>query len=113
MLKTQPLSENKDFRRLYAKGKSKACSVVVVYFMKNRFATNRLGITASTKIGCAVKRNRARRIITAAYSALEPKLKNGYDFVLVARGKTPYMKSTIIATELNKIFAEFNLINEG
>ena len=77
---------------MYARGKSSVHPVLVSYTSKNRLGTNRLGITASTKIGNAIKRNRARRIIKEAYRLLEPRLPKGYDFVFVARSKTTTAK---------------------
>lgn len=63
--------------------------------VKNRQKENRIGITTSKKIGCAVHRNRARRIIKQAFNEIleENKIKIiGYDLVFVARSETP--KST-------------------
>ena len=49
----------------------------------------RVGFTASKKIGNAVARNRAKRRLRAAASALLPLLgREGHDYVLVARGTT-------------------------
>ena len=56
----------------------------------------RVGFTASKKIGNAVARNRAKRRLRAAASALLPLLgRQGHDYVLVARGTTgtrPYQE---------------------
>ena len=93
MLYTKPLTNNRDFCRIYAKGKSLVSPLMVTYVMKNRLGYNRLGITASKKVGNAVKRNRARRIIKAAYTSTEPQLLQGYDIVLVARGRTVTAKT--------------------
>ena len=87
------LKENRDFRRLNGKGKSFVSPVVVTYLMKNRRRQVRYGITTSKKIGKAVQRNRSRRVIREAFRLLSPRIKPGYDFVFVARGKTPYVKS--------------------
>jgi ribonuclease P protein component len=61
---------------------------------------NRLGIVASKKVGNAVKRNRAKRVIREAFRHAETELRSKtdkrYDFVFVARGKTPHLKSTQI-----------------
>lgn len=96
MLYTKPLSNNRDFRRMYAKGKSVASPLLVTYVMKNRLGYNRLGITASKKVGNAVKRNRARRIIKQAYFETEQLLGRGYDIVLVARGRTVEAKTPML-----------------
>ncbi len=94
MLHTQPLKSNRDFQRLYRRGKSAAHPALVTYVAKNRLGYNRLGLTASKKIGNAVQRNRARRIIRQAYLEAEPDLACGYDLVLVARTRTVFLKST-------------------
>lgn len=73
---------------------------VVIYYSKNRTGELRLGITTSKKIGNAVKRNRARRIIREAFRNVSPYLRRGYDYILVARGKTPFLKSTDVEKQL-------------
>ena len=57
-----------------------------------------------------MKRNRARRIITAAFLPLEQQIKKGYDIVLVARTKTPLAKSTQIAPVLQKHLQKLGLM---
>ena len=97
------LKENRDFRRVYNKGKSYVCPFFVVYINKNRWDNSRLGITVGKKIGNAVKRNRAKRIITAAFSEVCPQLQPGYDFVIVARTRILNVKSTEVTSHLLKI----------
>lgn len=84
---TVSLKLNKDFRRLYSRGKHFAGGYVVVYAMKNRMGINRLGLTAGKSVGNAVRRNRAKRLIRESYRMMEKKLGFGYDFVIVARGR--------------------------
>ena len=71
------LKENKDFRRLYHRGKSYVSPVLVTYVMKNRKAGLRIGFTTSKKIGIAVQRNRSRRIMREAFRLIAPELKTG------------------------------------
>ena len=61
------LKENRDFRRLYGRGRSASSDCLVVYAMHNKFGAGRLGITVSVKLGCAVQRNRIKRLIREAY----------------------------------------------
>lgn len=95
--KPETLKENRDFRRLYARGSSYANPALVLYSMRNRAGICRIGITSSKKIGNAVERNKSRRLIRAAfqnvYRNYEDQLK-GYDLIFVARVKTRYKKST-------------------
>ena len=83
------LKKNHEFRRLYRKGASAVAGSMVLYCRKNRLGHNRLGITASVKLGNAVKRNRARRRLREVYRLNSPRLSQGWDLVLVARGRTP------------------------
>lgn len=110
MNKADTLKLNREFSFLYRKGKTIVTPVVVVYYNKTRKNNIRYGITTGKKIGNAVKRNRARRIIRAAFKELIPEIKESYDFVLVARGKTPYVKSSDIQKVMKKMFKENNLI---
>ena len=100
MEKMVALCRNNDFRRLYARGKSFVSPVVVVYTLKNRTGQVRVGITTSKKIGNAVQRNRSRRVIREAYRGLASRVRPGVDLVFVARGKTPYVKSTDVARHM-------------
>ena len=94
------LKENYEFRRLYQRGKSAVGSSMVLYCRKNHRGRNRLGITVSTKVGNAVKRNRARRRLREVYRLNAGSLRQGWDIVLVARGRT----LTAAWKELNDTF---------
>ena len=94
------LKDNRDFQRLYRRGKSLVSPCVVTYVLKNKQSVSRYGITASKKIGKAVTRNRARRVIRAAVLELSAEIPLGFDLVFVARGKTPYVKSYEVKKEI-------------
>ena len=96
------LKDNRDFRRLYNRGRSFATPILVTYIMKNRCNEIRIGITTGKKIGKAVMRNRSRRIIREAFRELSDKIRPGYDLVFVARTKTPYVKSCDILRSMKK-----------
>ena len=88
-------------RRLYHRGKSKAGASLVTYCMKNRRGETRVGITTSKKIGTAVERNRARRVIRAAFSQLEDGV-TGWDLVFVARSRTTRVKMQVVLADMEK-----------
>ena len=79
------LKRNNEFRRLYNKGTSSATPAMVIYCRRNGKQVNRLGITVSTKLGGAVRRNRIRRRLRETYRLNEDKLRRGFDVVIVAR----------------------------
>ena len=94
------LKKNHEFRRLYQRGASAAGGSMVVYCRRNRLGRNRLGLTASVKIGGAVVRNRARRRLREVYRLNGGRLRQGWDIILVARSRTP----TASWRELNDTF---------
>ena len=81
------LKKNSDFRRLYAKGKSAVNPYLVVYCRRNKTGENRLGYTVSVKLGHAVVRNRVRRRLREVVRLNAPRMKTGWDIVLVARSR--------------------------
>ena len=111
IMKIIKLKNNYDFRRVYKKGKSYVCPFFVIYINPNRNSNIRLGITVGKKIGNAVKRNRAKRVITAAFSSVYPQIMAGNDFVIVARTRILNVKSTKIAELLLKLLNEHGALN--
>lgn len=89
------VKENYEFRRFYRKGKSAVSPQLVIYCQKNRRGHSRLGVSVSTKLGCAVVRNRVRRRIREIYRLNKAKMLPGYDLIVVARVRaveTDYQK---------------------
>ena len=109
-MRYEPITRNNDFVRAYSRGKSYVHSHIVLYVRKNRAGHTRVGLTASKKIGNAVMRNRARRVMRAAlYQVLDREL-GPVDIVLVARGITPRLKSTKLAPTLQKLLQDAGLL---
>ena len=80
------LKLNHIFRRLYGSS-GHANSFLVLYARKNHTATNRVGVTVSKKLGCAVVRNRVRRRLREVYRLNEARFAPGWDIVVVARSR--------------------------
>ena len=90
------LKLNHIFRRLYSSS-GHANSLLVLYARKNHTATNRVGVTVSKKLGCAVVRNRVRRRLREVYRLNEAAFQPGWDIVVVARSRcvdAPFGKLT-------------------
>ena len=92
MKKTVSLKENHLFRRAYQKGRSAADGRLVLYVRQKGGQGNRLGLTVSTKLGCAVVRNRTRRRLREIYRLHEGELNGGMDVVIVARVKAAHSR---------------------
>ena len=109
---SQTIKENKDFRRLYYRGKSKASPVLVTYAMRRNGGGCRTGITTSKKIGNAVARNRSRRVIRAAYRELSHSISGSWDIVFVARTGTSRVKMQDVHRAMSDHLMSLGVINE-
>ena len=92
-MRYRPIRRNSEFGRVYARGKSYVNPGLVMYVLKTRSKKTRVGLTATKKIGHAVQRNRARRVMKAAIDEHLDYNIGGYDLIFVARGMTPRLKS--------------------
>ena len=104
------LKENRDFRRLYRQSLSYVGPALVVYLKENRAGFSRIGITAGKKLGTAVKRNRAKRVIRVAYRTLLPDFKKNVDMVVVARKRATFIKSQEAVEELKSLLEKAEII---
>ena len=108
-----PLTRNNDFRRLYKRGKSLVDRNVVIYYSKNKLGFNRVGFTVGKEVGGAVTRNRAKRLMRESFRLLEPRLVQGFDFVLVSRGRLPHLKRQAVDASLSHLLGSVGLLQKG
>ena len=92
-MRYRPIRRNSEFGRVYARGRSYVNQALVLYVLKTRSRRTRVGLTATKKVGHAVQRNRARRVMKAAIDEHLDYNIGGYDLVFVVRGMTPKLKS--------------------
>ncbi len=102
MLYTEMINQNKDFQLCYRKGKSVISQNVILYARKNQLPINRLGITTSKKVGNAVCRSRARRLIRQAWRENELSAPVGLDIVIVARAHITEIKADVLSRWFRK-----------
>ncbi len=79
------LRRTDDVRRVYDKGRSWAHPLLVLIIRPNGLDFSRVGVTASRRVGGAVARNRAKRLLREAARRLYPQFGAGWDVMLVAR----------------------------
>jgi ribonuclease P protein component len=87
--KGERLQRTYQFRRVYESGRKARADFAVVYVLESAAKTGSgagaLGVVTSRKVGCAVVRNRARRLLREAYRLNKHKLKPNLQIVIVAR----------------------------
>lgn len=82
---SESLKKNKDFQKVYRKGKSYANRYLVMYVLENNMNKNRLGISVSKKVGNSIVRHRLARLIRESYRLQEDRYRCGIDIVVIAR----------------------------
>ena len=74
-----------DVRRVYDDGQSWPHPLLVLVTRPNGLDFSRVGVTASRRVGTAVARNRAKRLLREAARHLYPRFEAGWDVMLIAR----------------------------
>jgi ribonuclease P protein component len=105
------IKQNYEFRRAYRRGKSFVSPCLVVYCFKKKYGGIKIGITSSKKIGKAVVRNRARRVIREAFRSMYPEVSGNWDIIFVARTATARKKSTDVAVVMRKQLREAGVLH--
>ena len=96
------LRKQSDFSRVYKQGKSRGSRFAVILYRRNGLKFTRTAFVASKKVGNSVERNRSRRLMRAAYRAIEPKVKSGYDIIFVARAAITECREPEVERQLRK-----------
>ena len=124
-MKNLAIKEHHLYNKAYKKGRSYIGKLITVYVLKDYTAeklmranpekkyVNREGLSVSKKLGGAIARNRAKRLIRAGFDVVKPNLKAGYLIVIGARGAILSKKSTQVALELEAAFRAVGLYEEN
>ena len=81
------IKNNREFARAIHKGNSSRLPSFVVHVFKTELGYTRIGISASTKLGCAVVRNRVKRQVRAICDSLIDYNTKSLDIVIIVRSK--------------------------
>lgn len=124
-MKNIAIREHHLYNKTFTRGKRFVGKYVAVYVLRDfaaerlmrahpqKLYINRLGLSVSKKLGNAVKRNRSKRLIRAAYDQVKGSLRTGNLIVISPRNAILSVKSTDVCEELKTAFAELGLLQNG
>ena len=84
--KTRRIINNNEYRLVYKHGKYEVGRLCVLYRMPVATQKTSIGFVTGKKVGCAVERNRARRLMKEVYRLNQHQIREGYHIVIVGRG---------------------------
>ncbi len=101
---------NREFKFAYRRGEKYVSRSVVMHHFKNKTDENKIGITVSTALGCAVVRNRVKRYIREAFKDYKARIDTGYNIVFVARSRCAYADYKEIKASIDECMENSGLI---
>lgn len=85
--KINRLKSKKSFQLVYAKGRTVVDAMSVFYILPQEDDNVQIGLAVGKKLGCAVIRNRVKRLMREVFRIHQAELKKGYHIVWMARRK--------------------------
>ena len=99
--RSRRIRKRADFSRIQDGGaRASAGALLLLGELRGDREPARLGIVASRKVGNAIARNRAKRLVRAAFRALAERMPPGLDLVVVVRPGLEQLGAAQVAAEL-------------
>ncbi len=83
--KSEILKSKRDFNFVYQKGRSYANHAMVIYILNDERYNGKVGFAAGKKLGCAVVRNRVKRLLRESYRLNKNLLRKDRALIVVGR----------------------------
>ena len=112
-LRPEVLRYKRDFDRLYKRGKSTGNKYIVVFHFANGLDYSRRAFLASKKVGGAVARNRARRLMKEGFRKVEKEILAGKDILFIARANIVSAGSSEVEASIQAVLNKCGLLKQN
>ncbi len=103
------LHRNQQFQYVYRRGKSSGCTHFTMIYLPGK--NLRVGISVSRKVGCAVVRNRIRRLMRENIRLMQYDIRPG-QYVFIARAPAAQADYNAFHRSLKYVFRREGLLTE-
>ena len=108
----ETLKNSAQFERVRREGRTWSAGALVLNAARNDQQVVRCGFITAKKVGKAVRRNRARRLIREAVRLRLPLIKPGWDLVWVARPAIVEADYAAVSKAVDDLLARGRLVDE-
>lgn len=93
----------REFRRIYRHGSRSRGDALTACVLPNRLGWSRLGLSVSSRIGNAVRRNRWKRLLREAFRGAKEDLPRGWDIVLIPERPGPPPDLSVLHVDVPRL----------
>ena len=108
--KNKRILKKKDFKRLSKQGKKVLTQYFIALVTKGAADNNRIGITASKRVGNAPERNRVKRLIREYFRHRKENNPETKDINIIARKGITSLPNKGINKELDELFNKISVL---
>jgi len=106
--KTDRIVKRAEFKKLWKSGKRIYGDCFFIHYVKNDQENSRLGVTVSKRVGCAVVRNRIKRLIREFFRLHRAVFNDTVDMNVIAKAGAGELSNQKLRRALGKSFLKIS-----
>ncbi len=106
------LRRGAEFQRAWESGRAWSHPLLILRVSANGTAKNRFGFVVGKKVGKAVQRNRAKRLMREAVRHRQETLAKGWDIILIARSRADQSEFKEIDAALGELLERARMVEK-